>query len=131
MKLFNLRNAIYFVATVGFFSVVQCQENNFSAPNSSEQANSKSLKQVISEGAFLVDVRTPAEFSSGSIEGAVNIPLDEIQDRVHEFQGKKGVVVFCRTGNRSSTAKRILEKQGIPDVYNGINTTYIKNEMKK
>ncbi|MCS6934553.1 MAG: rhodanese-like domain-containing protein [Chitinophagales bacterium] len=70
-------------------------------------------------GAFLVDVRTPAEFAEGSVPGAVNIPLQEIPQRINEFKNKKQVVVFCRSGSRSRLAKEILEQHGITNVVDG------------
>lgn len=77
------------------------------------------LAKVISEGAFLVDVRTPAEFADGSVKGAVNIPLDSVAQRLKEFEGKKNIVVFCRSGNRSGQAQSILERNGFKNVTNG------------
>jgi rhodanese-related sulfurtransferase len=77
------------------------------------------LKEAIKERAFLVDVRTPAEFSAGSVKGAVNIPLDKISAQLAKFKGKKHIVVFCRSGNRSSQAKNILEQNGFQNVING------------
>jgi phage shock protein E len=68
---------------------------------------------------FLVDVRTPQEFAAGSVNGAVNIPLDEVESRIAEFQGKEQIVVFCRSGNRSSQAMSILNEHGITNVTNG------------
>ena len=79
----------------------------------------ESLSQAISEGAFLVDVRSPAEFKSGSVKGAVNIPLDSISSQLAKFKNKKHIVVFCRSGMRSSQAKSILEKNGFDNVLNG------------
>lgn len=77
------------------------------------------LKNAIAAGAFLVDVRSPGEFSGGSVNGAVNIPLDKIQSQLAKFKGKKNIIVFCRSGNRSSQAKHILEQNGIQNVING------------
>lgn len=77
------------------------------------------LKQIINDGAFLVDVRSAGEFASGSVKGAVNIPLDQIAKQIKKFQNKKSIVVFCRSGMRSSQAKSILQKNGIDHVYNG------------
>ncbi len=81
--------------------------------------NNEALAAAIEEGAFLVDVRTPAEFASGSVKGAVNIPLDSIAAQIAKFKNKKSVVVFCLSGARSSQAKSILESKGIPNVING------------
>jgi phage shock protein E len=81
--------------------------------------DNSNLKEAVKNGAFLVDVRTPAEFSGGSVKGAVNIPLDKVQSQLSKFKNKKSVVVFCRSGNRSSQAKRILESNGFQNVING------------
>lgn len=77
------------------------------------------LTEVIKSGAFLVDVRTPSEFSSGSVPGAVNIPLDKVANQLGKFKDKKNIVVFCRSGARSSQAKSILEQNGFTNVTNG------------
>lgn len=77
------------------------------------------LKEAVSNGAFLVDVRTPAEFSTGSVKGAVNIPLDKVSSQLAKFKDKKNIVVFCRSGNRSGQAKSILEQNGFHNVING------------
>lgn len=79
------------------------------------------LAEVIKEGAFLVDVRSPGEFSSGSVKGAVNIPLDILPQQMIKFKGKKNIVVFCRSGNRSSMAKSILAQNGYLNVLDGGN----------
>lgn len=82
-------------------------------------SNSEGLKQAINDGAFLVDVREPSEFASGSVKGAVNIPLGKVSQNINKFKGKKQVVVFCRSGARSGQAKSILEQNGISNVFNG------------
>lgn len=77
------------------------------------------LIAVIKEGAFLVDVRSPGEFASGSVKGAVNIPLDNLHQQLTKFKGKQHIVVFCRSGNRSSMAKNILAQSGYENVVDG------------
>jgi phage shock protein E len=77
------------------------------------------LSAIINEGAFLVDVRTPAEFLEGSAKGAVNIPLSSILTQLGKFKDKNYIIVFCRSGNRSEEAKNILERNGFPNVING------------
>ena len=74
----------------------------------------------VAEGARLVDVRTSGEYASGHIEGAVNIPVQELPTRVGEL-GKdksKAIVVYCQSGGRSSHAKMLLERAGFTKVGN-------------
>ncbi|WP_235317623.1 rhodanese-like domain-containing protein [Porphyromonas sp. COT-108 OH2963] len=83
------------------------------------QPDDQALTEAIRSGAFLVDVRTSGEFASGSVSGAVNIPLDQIESRLNEFKDKKTIIVFCRSGNRSGQAKSILERSGFTNILNG------------
>ena len=78
-----------------------------------------SLSEALQSGAFLVDVRSAEEFSSGSVKGAVNIPLDQIPSQLAKFKDKNNIVVFCRSGGRSGSAKGILEQNGFENVING------------
>jgi rhodanese-related sulfurtransferase len=77
------------------------------------------LKGKIAEGAFLVDVRTAGEYTEGHVKGSVNIPLDSVQTQLAKFKNKKNIIVFCRSGGRSSQAKSILEQNGFTNVVNG------------
>jgi phage shock protein E len=81
--------------------------------------NNDALKTVLSQHPFLVDVRTPEEFSTGSVTGAANIPLGSIPANLSKFKDKKHIVVFCRSGMRSGQAKNILESNGFSNVVNG------------
>ena len=74
----------------------------------------KSLKV----NSFLLDVRTESEFISGSIRGAVNIPLDEIRNRLEEIPDDKDVYIFCQQGMRGYLAQRILIQRGFKNVAN-------------
>ena len=73
-------------------------------------------KNLISEGAILVDVRSPAEYAASHIEKAINIPLENIQND-DRLKGKT-TVLYCRTGMRSGSAKKQLEQLGNKEVYN-------------
>lgn len=88
-------------------------KNIFSSTDNQE------LRDAIQNGAFLVDVRTPNEFAGGSALGAVNIPLDKVSSQLSKFKGSSNIVVFCRSGNRSSQAKSILNQNGFDNVING------------
>ena len=93
--------------------------------------NSQKKSEVPYAKSFLVDVRTPEEFSEGTVNGAVNIPLNEIESRFEEFKGKEQIVVFCRSGSRSTEAKRILESNGFTNIVNGGTWQNVKNEVEK
>lgn len=61
----------------------------------------------------LLDTRTPEEFADGHVEGFMNIPVDEIRDRIQELDPDKPVYVMCQSGLRSYIACRILEGNGL------------------
>lgn len=95
------------------------------------QKDSSQLKKLIEEGAFLVDVRSPSEFSAGHVSGSVNIPLGQVQNQLSEFKGKNHIVVFCQSGMRSSQAKSILEQNGFTNITNGRSWKDIKTLLTK
>lgn len=77
------------------------------------------MKSIIAQGAMLVDVRNPDEYKSGHVKGSVNIPLDQISQRLDRFKNKNTIVVFCRSGARSKMAQSILKSNGVTNVING------------
>ena len=101
------------------FLLVNCKGTNNGTNNNSQPA--LSIKTLITQGARVVDVRTVEEFNSGHYEGAVNIPLHTVEERISEFgeDKTKPIIVYCRSGNRSSQAKTILESKGYTNIING------------
>ena len=77
-----------------------------------------SRQQLDVQGALLLDVRTPAEFAQGSVAGALNIPLQQLEGRLRELPKNKKIVTFCRSGGRSGSAAGILSRAGF-QVENG------------
>ncbi len=73
------------------------------------------LKQ---NGAWLVDVRSPGEYAAASAPGTINIPLNELGQRLAEIPKTVPVVVGCASGTRSGMAKMMLKKNGYAQVYN-------------
>ncbi len=67
---------------------------------------------------YLIDVRTPAEFARGSIPGAVNIPLDDLRERLDEVPADRPVLIFCAIGLRGYLATRILLGRGYTNIRN-------------
>lgn len=76
------------------------------------------LPELLKQNPFLVDVRSAAEFQSGHVPGAVNIPLNQLSGELQRFKNKQNIIVFCQSGMRSSQAKSMLEKNGITGVTN-------------
>nr|WP_314277533.1 CoA-disulfide reductase [uncultured Peptostreptococcus sp.] len=75
------------------------------------------IDTLLDQGALLIDVRTPEEYELETIDRAINIPLDELRDRLGEIQKDKEVYVTCQVGIRGYLASRILSQNG----YNPIN----------
>ena len=71
----------------------------------------------------LFDVRTPEEYNSGHIAGAVNIPVEVLQSRLSEVPRDRPIIVYCHSGNRSTQAANILADAGYTNIRNlgGIN----------
>lgn len=68
--------------------------------------------------ALLIDVRTPEEYRENHIEGAVNIPVYEIDNIKNEIiDPNKVILVYCKTGKRSKIVKQILIQNGYKNVY--------------
>ncbi|MGL4853150.1 MAG: FAD-dependent oxidoreductase [Phocaeicola sp.] len=78
------------------------------------------------EKVVLIDVRTEYEYACGSIEGALNIPIDELRGRLSEIPKEKEIYVFCAVGLRGYLALKILTAYGYQQVKNltGGYTTY-------
>jgi len=100
---------------VGIIDVVELRQSNYR-----ELGAEEAWKLVIKNPPLLLDVRTKNEFSTGYIKGAVLIPLQELQARAGELvqYENQPILIYCATGNRSTTASKILLDQGYKDVMN-------------
>ncbi len=76
------------------------------------------VKDLDPNKVTILDVRTEEEFAKGTIDGAINIPVDELRDRFSELDNKKPVYAFCQVGLRGYIASRILTQNGFKNVYN-------------
>ncbi len=87
----------------------QADENNMSVQQLKEEMNAN-------ENLIILDVRTPAELKGplGQIDGVINIPVQELENRLGELEEYKSneIAVICRTGNRSGVATKILLQNG-------------------
>ena len=103
------------IVLAGFYFLSPKTNGNAGYKNISTQ-EAKNLYQQ--DGYILLDVRTPAEISERSIAGSLNIPLQEIEQRLSEIPRDKKLLVICRSGNRSRQAIQILARHGYTDLYN-------------
>lgn len=78
----------------------------------------REVREMDPKDVFLLDVRSPEEYGLGTIPGAVNIPLDDLRDRISEVPLDRRVVIFCAVGLRGYLAQRILMGRGYKDVRN-------------
>lgn len=77
-------------------------------------------RELIQNGAIILDVRTPNEFKSGHIKNAINIPVDQLNAKLKQLKDKdQCVICYCASGMRSGMAKRMLAGNGYKNVYNG------------
>ncbi|MBK8582324.1 MAG: rhodanese-like domain-containing protein [Flavobacteriales bacterium] len=76
------------------------------------------LKELRKNGATLLDVRTTGEFAGGHVKGAINIPLDKLQQQLKKLPKDKVVIACCLSGGRSGQAVSILKAEGY-DAHNG------------
>ena len=78
----------------------------------------RELQQADKSQVTLVDVRTPDEYALGTIPGAINIPLDNLRERLADIPENQPVYLFCGVGLRGYLASNILKSKGYPDVRN-------------
>ena len=78
----------------------------------------KKIKELIANGAQIIDVRSPAEFSSGANQRSTNIPLDQISSKSDQLDKNAQYVVCCASGMRSRSAMMIMKAKGIKNITN-------------
>ncbi|MBX2979248.1 MAG: rhodanese-like domain-containing protein [Flavobacteriales bacterium] len=78
----------------------------------------------------IVDVRTPGEFHAGHVPGSVNIPMQEVVQRLDELKAMgRPLVLCCLSGNRSGQVQAFLQGQGMEGTYNGGPWTEVANAL--
>jgi NADPH-dependent 2,4-dienoyl-CoA reductase/sulfur reductase-like enzyme/rhodanese-related sulfurtransferase len=93
------------------------------------------LSAELATGKILLDVRNPGEIARGKFQNSVNIPLDELRDRLTELDKTKSYIVSCQSGLRSYNAERMLKQNGF-DVKNldgayGLYSTATQENIEK
>jgi rhodanese-related sulfurtransferase len=113
------------VGLVGIFFVASSPSNDSGAnAENSSKLTFDTVSADINNGSLLLDVRTPEEFSAGYIESAENLPLADIQSgQIPQISKDKPLYVYCRSGNRSAEATKLLQNAGFSNVIDlgGVN----------
>lgn len=78
----------------------------------------REIKELNRDEAYILDVRTKAEYDMGAISGAVNIPVDDLRERINEVPMNKTIYIYCQIGLRGYLASKILLQRGYKDVRN-------------
>ena len=86
------------------------------------------LKNLVKHGALILDVRTPAEFQGGHIKGAINIPLQTLNQGLKKLKKDQIIITCCASGMRSSSAKSILKSNGF-EAHNGGGWTALQAKL--
>ncbi len=112
----TLRSSVLVLALAIPVAAAACSRSEASAEQSNPalggKVDGKRAKQLVAEGAVLVDVRSPDEFAGGHAPGAINIPVQELEKRHSELPEGKAVVTYCAAGVRSKRAADKLRKLG-------------------
>ena len=92
------------------------------------------MEKIIAENlGTIIDVRTYGEFQGGNVAGSINIPLNEIPERIEELKRLESpLVLCCASGMRSGQAQHFLSQLGV-ESYNGgswLNVNYYKSKNK-
>lgn len=76
----------------------------------------------------IIDVREPAEYANGHVDGALNIPPAELLSGAKQLENvpkDTKIIVYCRSGSRSNTSIKLLQQLGFTNLVNGINAEHV------
>jgi rhodanese-related sulfurtransferase len=91
---------------------------------------SVNYKELMENGAVIIDVRTKGEFAGGHIKGSTNIPVNQLAANLGKFKNKENTIITCcASGARSGAAKRLLISSGYTNVYNGGSWYSLRNKI--
>ena len=88
------------------------------------------FKEMVKDGAVILDVRTPAEYNGGHIKGSINIPLQSLDKNLGKLKKDKVIITCCASGMRSASAKSVLKSKGFEDVHNGGGWASLQSKIR-
>ena len=86
-------------------------------------------KELLKQGAVIVDVRTKAEYQQGHIKNSLNIPLNNLERHYSKLDKSKPIITCCASGMRSGQAKSMLKANGFSTVHNGGGWTSLRSKI--
>ena len=87
------------------------------------------FKELMQNGAQIIDVRTKAEYQQGHVKGSINIPLNDLSNQYSKLKKDKAIITCCASGMRSAQGKNILKSNGFTEVYNGGGWMSLKKKI--
>lgn len=104
-------------------SLTSCQ----TVSNANESDKKVDMRSLVNDPqTTLIDVRIPEQYAEGTAKDAINIPLKDLESQVEDLKSKDKIVVFCNTGKQAASAKELLNKHGIKNVYSGTSWKNVK-----
>lgn len=86
-------------------------------------------KQLLQDGAQIIDVRTKEEYQQGHIKGSINIPLNNLSNHILKLERNRPFITCCASGMRSASAKSLLNSNGFEKVHNGGGWISLQNKI--
>ena len=87
------------------------------------------FKELLQNGAQIIDVRTKAEYQQGHVKGSINIPLNNLSSHYSKLKKDQPIITCCASGMRSASAKSMLESNGFTNVHNGGGWASLQNQI--
>ena len=87
------------------------------------------FKELMKNGAQIIDVRTKAEYQQGHVKGSINIPLNNLSNHYSKLKKDKPIITCCASGMRSAQGKSILKANGFTEVHNGGGWMSLQNKI--
>ena len=108
--------AVIVIVVISVIGIGAMQISNMGSGQYPSEINVSQASDLRTQGAFILDVRQPEEWTQFHIPGATLIPLGDLPNRLNEVPKDKEVVVVCRTGHRSAQGRDILKNAGFTKV---------------
>ncbi len=91
---------------------------------------SVNYKELVAQGAIILDVRSKGEYEQGHIEGSLNISVDMLSGNLNKLKDKdKPIITCCASGMRSGSAKNLLLSKGYKEVHNGGSWSRLQSKI--